>query len=176
MIVVSNHLFDKDIIANDKKMVVRVNLAWMKNIEEAEATLKSLDGFKVYLDYPEGRTKPPKPVISKEDAIKLAKKHKCVKYFAISNIEDALVINNLRAILPNRIDIVPKIETQAGVMNLNKIISESHVHYLMLDKEDLYTNVDHNSDEYEALVAFARSVCKRFEVEMLELQGVIFSP
>jgi hypothetical protein len=41
---------------------------------------------------------------------------------------------------------------------------------MMLDKEDLYTDVNCNSKKYNKLIGKARS----YPVKLLELQGVVF--
>lgn len=146
--------------------IIRLNLAWIKTYQEAEKIL-SESNFPVYLDYPSGRTKPPKPVIGFQEAIALSK-HPRVKYFAISNAESIALLKELMETIPGKI-IVPKIETVKGVELIPKMI-EAGINTLMLDKEDLYTNVKADSELYEILVDKVR----KSGIKVLELQGVIF--
>ena len=173
MIVVSNHLFNTTNINMPYGTVVRVNLAWIKSKEEARKLLDELE-FDVYLDYPQGRTKPPKPVITIEQAIDLANVCGNVKYFAVSNTEDSQSLNYIKSQLVNVIQIVPKIETITGVRNLDVIFQNVLIKFVMLDKEDLYLDVNKDSKLYEELVDTVRQKCKDNKIELLELQGVVF--
>lgn len=139
----------------------------MKNHQEA---LKILNKCKVdiYLDYPKGRTKPPKPTITLKQAIELSK-HPKVKYLAVSNIEEAKEVTTILKLIDS-VEFIPKIETAKGVRNLDKII-EVGIKTIMLDKEDLYTDVKCNSKRYNMLVDKVR----KSKVKVLELKGVIFS-
>ena len=164
MPIISNNLIGKiPISTND---IIRVNLAWVKDVEEAKRIIKKINND-IYLDYPRGRSKPPKPTIKLDDAIRLANNQK-VKYFAVSNIETAedceLMIDSL-----GDVEFVPKIETEIGVNNMAKMI-KAGVKTMMLDKEDLYTDVNCNSKKYNKLIGKARS----YPVKLLELQGVVF--
>lgn len=166
MFIISNNLVGS--LPLDKNTIIRINLAWIRSIEEAKKIIDSSD-FDIYLDYPDGRNKPPRPVIGMEDAMKLAKHHK-VKYFAISNAEDAPKLNKIMSKIGNTI-FVPKIETEKGVNNLDEIISIG-VKNIMLDKEDLYSDVNCDSDKFNSLVEKVRSY--KDKLNILELKGVIF--
>lgn len=163
MIVISNNLIGKMPLQDDA--VIRINLAWVKTKEEAQALLSGIKQD-VYLDFPDGRSKPPKPTITLEDAIELSRNEN-VKYFAVSNCED---IDKMRIII-DQIDceFVPKIETKLGVLMMTDMAKRLGIKTFMLDKEDLYTNVRCNNDEYERLVEEAR----RYK-GVIELQGVVF--
>lgn len=165
MLVISNHLIGKMPIPEDA--VVRINLAWVKNVREAKKLLNNLK-HDVYLDYPDGRTKPPVPKISLKEAMKLTK-HPRVVYFAVSNAEDLERLKYIK----RKIDaeLVPKIETVIGVSILPNII-DLNIRKVMLDKEDLYTNVGCNSRKYNDLVDLVRSF--KDKIKILELQGVVF--
>ena len=174
MIVVSNHLFATTHLGFPKDVVVRVNLAWMKDKETA---LKTLKGIKhdVYLDYPQGRSKPPKPTLTLKEAMTFAKQFKNVKYFAVSNVEEPEEVKKMRAALPKAIEFVPKIETKRGVKNLPAIIKAGRIKYAMLDKEDLYIDVGRDSDVFDILNNAARTSAKAAGITLLELQGVVFA-
>jgi citrate lyase beta subunit len=174
MIVVSNHLLTTTHVTFPEDIVVRLNLAWMKDKKTAIATLKKIK-HDVYLDYPQGRSKPPKPVLTLAEALAIAKKFKNVKYFAVSNVEDPVEVKKMRNALPRSIEFVPKIETKRGVKNIPSIVKAGRVKYAMLDKEDLYGDVEHDSDIFDILVSAARMSAKESGIKLLELQGVVFA-
>ena len=162
--IISNNLIGKMPIPDDA--IIRINLAWFKTKEEAE---KVIIGCKsVYLDYPDGRSKPPRPSISLVEAIELSKLDN-VSYFAISNVEDVLKIKELQEQVGK--PIVPKIETKKGVEIIEELI-EIGIDMIMLDKEDLYTNVDCDSFLYTLLIDKVRTYGSK--IKILELQGVVF--
>jgi len=144
-----------------KRAIIRVNLAWV-NLEEAREILKN-SKHRIYLDYPSGRTKPPKPTITLDEAIDLANEFK-VRYFAVSNVESVRTIKELKKRV--KAEIVPKIETVKGVKNINNIAKE--VNMVMIDKDDLW--VDCKGKNWHNLIKRVRSA----EVNILELAGIIF--
>jgi pyruvate kinase len=174
IVVVSNHLFNKTHVKFPDDIVVRLNLAWMKNAEEAIATLEKIE-HDVYLDYPQGRTKPPKPSITISQALDIADRFRHVKYFAISNVEDPKAIAKLRKKLHRRIQLVPKIESKRGVKNLPAIMKGAKAKFAMLDKEDMYIDVDREMELYEDLIYEARKHSKKHGFHLLELHGVVFA-
>lgn len=159
--------------SEDKEIVARVNLAWQKNKQDAEAVLTNLS-HKIYLDYPQGRTKPPKPTISLDEALELAEKFK-VKYFAVSNAEDPKAMLAIKQKLPSVTELVPKIETKKGVLNLENIAQTANIKYVMLDKDDLYIDVNRDQEIFENLIKTVRNKCSSLGIRALELSGVIFT-
>lgn len=174
IIVVSNHLFATTHVTFPEDIVVRLNLAWMKDKETAIETLKGIT-HDVYLDYPQGRTKPPKPVITMEEALEMAGTFSQVKYFAVSNVEEEAAIAEIRSKLPAHIELVPKIESERGVNNLPAIIRGAQTKFAMLDKEDLYLDVKRDMDLFNSLNNSARAQAKEVGITLLELQGVVFA-
>lgn len=142
-------------------VIIRVNLAWV-DYERAKLLLNSINQ-PIYLDYPSGRTKPPKPTITLDEAIALANEFK-VRYFAVSNYEDAKTIRDIKERV--KCEVVPKIETIKGVENIAEIAKE--VAMVMLDKDDLFVNC--RGQGFEELVGKIRTC----GIKVLELQGVIF--
>ena len=163
MLIVSNHIIDE---IKGADMTARINLAWVQDVTTAKKLLDK-SNYRVYLDYPSGRTKPPVPTISLADAIELSK-HEKVLYFAVSNIETAIECNGMMELLED-VEFIPKIETEVGVRNLKEIIGTG-VKTIMLDKEDLFSDVGCNSNFFNELVEEVRG----HDVKILELQGVIF--
>ena len=176
MIIVSNHLLKKTQLEfpNDK-IVMRINVAWIK---EKKDLIKLLEEIKhdIYLDYPQGRTKPPQPTLDLDEVIELIPQYKNVKHFAVSNVEDPVAIYGIKSKIPSDTNLVPKIETKKGIETLGEIIDAIKAKPIMLDKEDLYIDVKRDHEEFERLIELARKTCKEKGVKILELQGVVFAP
>jgi len=52
----------------------------------------------------------------------------------------------------DQIGLVPKIETEKGIQNLEQIVQKIQNRYIMFDKEDLYLDVDRDSEKFESLI------------------------
>jgi len=166
--IISNHLIGKMPIPKDA--VVRINLAWVKTFGEADQIISESD-HDIYLDYPDGRSKPPIPTLTLPEALRLADRHSSkVKYFAISNAEDLDKLYLIKRELEFA-ELVPKIETVTGVERMPQMIKMG-IKTFMLDKEDIFTNVLGSSKAYEESLKRVRSYNKK--VKILELQGVCF--
>lgn len=173
MIVVSNYILEKNHFSLPAHAVVRVNVAWVKTAEELERILESIT-HDVYLDYPQGRSKPPQPTLTLEETIAFAHRFPQVKYFAVSNVENPHAIHSIQRRLPAHISVVPKIETRKGIEALEQIIEKIGAKYIMLDKEDLYVDVERDAAIFEELIERAREKTQRAGAEILELHGVVF--
>ena len=157
-----------------RNSVIRINAAWMKTRQELTNTIRKNNKYEIYLDYPEGRTKPPKPVLLLEDVIKIANYYPQVKYFAISNAESKTRLKLLRKQLRYDIMVIPKIETLSGVDNVIQIVEGAQTKAIMLDKDDLYVNCKMNGKIYNQAVGQLRYLSKQYNFKIFELQGVIF--
>jgi citrate lyase beta subunit len=175
-IVVSNHVLVKasKIVLPKEHVVIRVNVAWVPTKKKLVDILASIK-HDIFLDYPLGRTKPPRPKLTLDQVIALIPQFPNIKFFAVSNVENPVAIGKIKARLPKHIELVPKIETRKGVEQLPEIIDSIQTKHIMLDKEDLYVNIHHNQKEFDALVKKARASCKKKGVGVLELQGVVFA-
>lgn len=164
MIVISNNLLGKIPLLDST--TIRINLAWVKKEDVSKLLDESTKD--IYLDYPDGRKKPPVPTMTIEEAIEFSK-HPKVKYFAFSNATIDRVLE-----IKDKIDcqLVPKIETEQGVRDIPEMI-KAGIKMFMLDKEDLYTDVNCNPDEFNRLVNDVRSF-RSEDIIILELQGVVF--
>jgi len=172
MILISNHLLRLHSIYVKESNVIRINIAWVKDEEELREYLDI--PHSVFVDYPDGRTKPPVALMTVDETIDIISKYDNVKFFAISNAEDFNRVRSVKNKLPDGIMLVPKIETKAGVENIDRVMEASSSNYIMLDKEDLYVNVKQDRDEYIQLMARLRDRCKEINVNIFELSGVIF--
>ena len=173
MILLSNHLLTLDEFKNVGNVVVRINMAHVKDENELKKFVNA--DYDIFLDYPKGRTKPPIPTLSFTEAVDVMKKYSNIKYFATSNIEEVSEVNLICEMLPNRVSFVPKIETLKGVLNLNKLFDTGKIKYIMLDSEDLYTDVKNDVELFINLKDRVKRICNEYSVELLELYGVVFA-
>jgi hypothetical protein len=169
MILISNHLLRLHAIDISPDAVIRINVAWVRDMAQLAEYLDI--PHDVFLDYPQGRKKPPIATITLDEAIIMANNSRNVKYFALSNAEDALQLTRIRAKLNDTIELVPKIETMRGAHNVVAITQACRATRVMLDKEDLFTDA---GDQYEHFAAWLRKDCARIGVKVLELAGVVF--
>lgn len=158
--------------------VLRVNVAWVPTVEELYELLEKTKNNDIFLDFPEGRAKPPKPTLTLDDLIPVMEKIPAIKYFAITNTKYPKQINALRGSIPSRVELVPKIESKLGVDNLEKIAAalKAHEKHMMFDHEDLYTDLNNDNEVYLNYRALIREKSKKLGIILLEMQGVIFSP
>jgi hypothetical protein len=173
MILVSNHLTNLDEFKKIKNVVVRINMAHVKDEAELEKFVNV--PFDIFLDYPKGRSKPPTPSLHIPDAIRMMQKYENIKYFAVSNIETNSETAVIVSSIPKHVSFVPKIETLQGVIKLDKILKNNPIDYIMLDGEDLYTNVMNDQELFLYLKDRAGKTCENNNVTMLELYGVVFN-
>jgi len=173
MILISNHLLGLAQFQDLEDVVVRINMAHVKDMKELRKFLKC--DHPVFLDYPKGRTKPPVPTIPLSETLAEMRFHDNIEYFAMSNIEDVTEVAVICDALPNDIGFVPKIETLKGVLNLDNLLSTGLISHIMLDSEDLYTNVLNDVDLYLYLNKRVEAECEKHGVSLLKLHGVIFN-
>ena len=173
MILISNHLLTLNEFKRVEDVVIRINMAHVKDIKELYRFVKV--DYDIFLDYPKGRTKPPVPILDINDALEVMSQYKNIKYFASSNIEDVSEVDIICDIIPDTVSFVPKIETLQGVLNLEKIFKGNLVNHIMLDSEDLYTDVSNDVSLYTYLIERIRKSCDKYNVKLLELYGVIFN-
>ena len=173
MLLISNHLTQLDQFKKLKNVVIRINMAHVKDSKQLEEFINV--PYDIFLDYPKGRSKPPLPSSNLDEAIEFTRKYDNIKYFATSNIEEIAEVNLICEMLPEGVSFVPKIETLKGVLNLNKLFDTGKIKYIMLDAEDLYTNIQNDVELFINLKKRVRKVCKDYKVKCLELYGVVFN-
>lgn len=172
MLVISNNLRGKIPIPRDA--VIRVNVAWLRNKRELKNVIESNRARIIFLDFPNGRLKPPRPKLKFNDILLVMKKYKKINFFAVSNAGDPAHVARIRKVIPGYVKLVPKIETIRGVNNIKELFRESQSDVFMLDKEDLYLSVSADTNLYNKLVTRTRNSCRKLNITLLELQGVIF--
>tara|TARA_R110000796_G_scaffold212175_5_gene328329 strand:+ start:253 stop:777 length:525 start_codon:yes stop_codon:yes gene_type:complete len=173
MLLISNHLTQLDQFKKLKGVVIRINMAHVKDSKQLEEFVNV--PYDVFLDYPKGRSKPPLPSSNLDEAIAFTRKYNNIKYFATSNIEEIAEVNLICEMLPEGVSFVPKIETLKGVLNLSKLFDTGKIKHIMLDAEDLYTNIQNDVELFINLKDRVRRICEEYKVELLELYGVVFS-
>jgi len=175
MLIISQHARLID-IEFPKNSIARLNAAWIKSKKEL---FDILDGIKndVFLDFPEGRHKPPIPVLEIEDLVEAINLYDKIKYFGITKVETPEQIKNMKLLIQKRVLLIPKIESKVGIDNFEAIISQlrENERYIMLDKEDLYTDLHYNIEIFNEYVGIIKRKCQSHSIGCLELQGVIFA-
>lgn len=173
MLLISNHLLTLQQFEKVDDVVIRINMAHVKDLKELKQFVDR--DYDVFLDYPKGRTKPPIPSLSLTDAITFTQKYNNIKYFATSNIEEVAEVNLICDMLPEYTSFVPKIETLKGVLNLDKLFDTKKIFHIMLDSEDLYTDLKNDVELFTNLKNRVARTCNEYGVELLELYGVVFN-
>ena len=164
MILLSNHLLQTKAITIDKDVVIRINIAWVRDEKQLKEYLDI--PYTVFLDYPIGRKKPPVPSLTIDGVIKIMNGYDNVKFFAISNSETYEGMKEVRDKLPKNISLVPKIETKNGILNIERVIDRSEASYIMLDREDLFSSLSSNNEAYIRLVKELKYRCKEMNIKI----------
>lgn len=174
--IVSQNLTKSGLRLPDKT-ILRVNLAWHKDIESVKSMLTEYAHSDIFLDIPIGRKKPPNHDHNMDEVVEMANGMGNIKYVAISNVEDPKdVIHHSGRF---KAKIVPKIETLKGTINLRDIMEAMNYapQIIMLDHEDLFSNLVHLKKEalYLDIVARMVEVCRERNAHLLRVKGIIFS-
>lgn len=171
MIISNNALKLFDVLPNN--IIIRINVAWCKTVNELTTIIENAT-HPIYLDYPTNRSKPPTTKISISDVIDVANNNYRVQYFAFSNAEEPAKVKVLRCLVHERIQLVPKIETVKGVKNMVDICEAANTNMIMLDHEDLYINVKHNSLLFNKYMKQVLKQGKKNNINVFKVQGIIF--
>jgi citrate lyase beta subunit len=148
-------------------------MAWVRDVGALDNSIVRCSGHAVFLDYPNGRTKPPVPVWTLQDAIYFTNKYS-PKYLAVSNTETVDSATLIDSELPRGTMFVPKIESLTGVMCLPQILDAVDTDTIMLDTEDLYNGCA-DTKTFLAAVDSVHHICKERTINLLRLYGVVFS-
>ena len=176
MLVISNNCEEIGVLFPENA-VIRINTAWVNTID---ALRNNLDCFRklkkqIYLDYPLGRRKPPTPKMTWEELLPIVCEYQdVVKYFAWSNAEKVEELEFARMKLPEKIMLVPKIETLLGVLHLEDIVKASKTKLIMIDKEDL-ASACRDGEIYQHFLEYTRKKAKELGIESIELKSVVFA-
>ena len=179
MLLISQNMKNYDLTL-PKDVVFRINLAWSNSLEELEVKLAKNKKAEFFIDLPIGRIKPPNNNYSLEDMLPVIEANPCIKYLAVSNVENKDDLQPFLEKLPDYINIVPKIESPKAVLNIKEICDslKTEKKIVMLDHDDLFSslirdNKDRNSfQEYiKKLIGF----CEENSISLLRTVGVVFS-
>lgn len=165
MILISNTLINK--FSCHEPVINRINVAWVKDKQHLLEII-SQSPFPVLIDYPQNRIKPPQNNINLKDILLMDK----IKYLALSNF----VKNDIHFFQETSIQIIPKIETKNGILDLEDIISAMNYDdkIVMLDHDDLFNNCGDISI-YRNLMLQFQNKCTQMKVSVLSTIGVVFS-
>ena len=159
--------------------ILRINLAWINALDELKSLLKKHENYKIFLDLPIGRTKPPNNKYSFDDLYEILSVNKNIKYFAISNVNSSQDLKKFIDKIPNHVSLVPKIESPEGVTNIKNIVeSLGNKKIIMLDHDDLFSNIikkNENAEKFKDYIINLTEFCKTNNVTMLRTIGVVFS-
>ena len=176
LLIISQNLTKSDLHL-PKHAILRINLAWHKDLESIKTMLAEYPDNEIFIDIPVGRKKPPNHSHDAEEIAEIVNSFENVKYVAISNVEKVSEINLYQKKFKARI--VPKIETLKGTINLNSIINTLNYRpgIIMLDHEDLFSNLVKLGKETDYLDIIARvvKVCKVKKSQLLRVKGIIFT-
>ena len=179
MLIVSQNISQYSIsFPND--VIYRINLAWINNLQELERLLKKHDKQKIFLDLPINRIKPPNNKYSLDDIVSILNSYENIKYFAISNVNNANDLESYNDLIPKNVTIVPKIESPDGISNVSEIVQAipGQEKILMLDHDDLFsalTKLAEPPSNFKNYINELVQFCKENNITLLRTIGVIFS-
>ena len=160
--------------------VFRINMAWCNSIKELEEKLSKNIESDFFIDLPIGRIKPPNNRYTLDEMIPILEKNENVKFFAVSNVESATDLKEFLEKIPDRISIVPKIESPNGVLNIDEICTtlRTKEKVVMLDHDDLFSNIIRNNEKKENFQMYIKKLddyCQENHISLLRTVGVVFS-
>lgn len=182
MFLISSHILDCNEIKLPDNAVVRVNLAWIDSIERVYEKLNQIP-YEIFLDNPVDRVKPPANKYSMDQILSLIDQFPNIKYLAVSNVKHGYELAVCNNVIPDHVNVIPKIETIEGVYHIAHIAMITCVRnsksYIMLDHDDLCSDLIRNNidpslmyvDYIDPLISF----CVANKINLLRTQGVIFS-
>ena len=160
--------------------VFRINMAWCNNLKELESKLSKNKEMKFFIDLPIGRIKPPNNKYTLDEIIPIIKSNSNIQYFAVSNVESRNDLEPFLKKLPDRIIIVPKIESPTAIENIDEICNELKYEkrIIMLDHDDLFSSIIHNNEDEEKFQQYIKKLvdyCENNDISLLRTVGVVFS-
>ncbi len=178
MLIISQNLSNYDVVTPSDS-ILRINLAWIEDLDELKRILKLYSNSSIFLDLPIKRTKPPNNRYTLQDISKYFYDYDNIKYFAISNVESESDLAPYLSLIPKKVILVPKIESEAGIKNIIEITQNlGDEKVLMLDHDDLYSSLlkaGKGAEEFQNLIKELIDFCDKTKVKLLRTVGVIFS-
>ncbi len=177
MLLMSRNLSEYNLVPAGA--VIRINLAWEPSLGKLKAHLDELTHH-VFLDVPSGRKKPPSNHYNLADIIQICEHYESVKYLGISQVEDDDHLMPWIVKTPERVNVVPKIESIRGTQNIESICDVLRgVKTIMLDHDDLFQDlckspsVDPGRMYTDWIDPLLRE-CADMNVRVLRTAGVVF--
>jgi len=161
-------------------VVLRINLAWCNSLDELKKIISNTNDFKLFLDLPQGRIKPPNNKYSLDEIVPILESNPQIEYFAVSNIEGKKDLDPFLEKIPKNIIIVPKIESPNAVDNIKEIFESlrDNKKMMMLDHDDLFSSIIRNEDNKDSFQNHIKKLvdyCQENNIELLRTVGVVFS-
>lgn len=176
LLIISQNLTKSDLHL-PKHAILRINLAWHKDLNSVKTMLAGYPDNDIFVDIPVGRKKPPNHNHDVKEIAEITNIFKNVKYVAISNVEKASDIKPHQKRFAAKV--VPKIETHKGTKNLPEIINALNYDpgIVMLDHEDLFSDLVKLNQEqfYLDIVGKVIETCKKRNTHLLRVKGIIFT-
>jgi len=179
MLVISQNIESYN-IKLPENTVFRINMAWCNNLKELENKLNKNKEMKFFIDLPIGRIKPPNNKYTLDEIIPIIKSNSNIQYFAVSNVESRNDLEPFLKKLPDRIIIVPKIESPTAIENIDEICNELKYEkrIIMLDHDDLFSSIIHSNEDEEKFQQYIKKLvdyCENNNISLLRTVGVVFS-
>ena len=178
MLIVSQNMTNYDVNL-PKDTILRINLAWIDNLETLKNNLETKSKEKIFIDLPKNRTKPPNNRYSMDEIKPILEYYSNIKYFALSNVDSAEYLNEYLGYIPKNIVIVPKIESPLGIKNIKEIselLGDEKI--VMLDHDDLYSSMlkkNDDPDNFQVYIQQLIDFCEKNNVTLLRTVGVMFA-
>ena len=179
MLIISQNIESYN-IKLPENTVFRINMAWCNNLKELENKLNKNKEMKFFIDLPIGRIKPPNNKYTLDEMIPIIKSNSNIQYFAVSNVESRNDLEPFLKKLPDRIIIVPKIESPTAIENIDEICNELKYEkkIIMLDHDDLFSSIIHSNKDEEKFQQYIKKLvdyCENNDISLLRTVGVVFS-
>ena len=179
MLIISQNIESYN-IKLPENTVFRINMAWCNNLKELENKLNKNKEMKFFIDLPIGRIKPPNNKYTLDEIIPIIKSNSNIQYFAVSNVESRNDLEPFLKKLPDRIIIVPKIESPTAIENIDEICNELKYEkrIIMLDHDDLFSSIIHSNEDEEKFQQYIKKLvdyCENNDISLLRTVGVVFS-
>ena len=179
MLIISQNIESYN-IKLPENTVFRINMAWCNSLKELENKLSKNKEMKFFIDLPVGRIKPPNNKYTLDEIIPIIKSNSNIQYFAVSNVESRNDLEPFLKKLPDRIIIVPKIESPTAIENIDEICNELKYEkrIIMLDHDDLFSSIIHSNEDEEKFQQYIKKLvdyCENNDISLLRTVGVVFS-
>ena len=179
MLIISQNIESYN-IKLPENTVFRINMAWCNSLKELENKLNKNKEMKFFIDLPIGRIKPPNNKYTLDEIIPIIKSNSNIQYFAVSNVESRNDLEPFLKKLPDRIIIVPKIESPTAIENIDEICNELKYEkrIIMLDHDDLFSSIIHSNEDEEKFQQYIKKLvdyCENNNISLLRTVGVVFS-